>query len=197
MLMLASCGSDDEAGVPNMLTELCDVYIDGNGKAVTATLDDGTVLDISAQQIGAEAADTTLRSVITYAMNGGVARVYSNSAVFCDEALPIESFTIAPRDPVKLVSIWQAGKYVNMVIGEMTTGSAPHPYGFCIDGLAGNKLYVSLLHQQPSGDAESYTRRVYASLRLSNSYVTGYDSVVVSVNTYDGVLTYSFSRGSN
>ena len=192
LLLCVSCSNDDDRVVPNVLTEICDICIDESGIAVTATLDNGTVLDISSQQLTASVADTVLRSVIDYAIVDGLPKVYNNSPAFCSEALPQDSFNALPQDPLKVISVWQAGKYINMVLGEMTTGKAPHAYAFCIEELRGKTLYVSLLHKQPEGDAESYTRKAYASLPLANTYVTDYDSIALSITTFEGVQTYTF-----
>jgi len=188
---MASCSNDGEA-VPSVLTELCDVYIDRQGVASQAVLDDGTLMDIAAQGLKADVADTTVRCVITYAWADGAPHVYSSTPALCMQAVPASKFHALPHDPVRLVSVWQKGRYVNMVFGEMTTGNGPHEYAFCIDSLRGRTLYTSLLHRQPAADAASYTQKRYASMPIRGNGSEAYDSLVLCILTYDGLRAFAF-----
>ena len=186
-----SC-SDDRETVPAVLTELCDVYIDPQGIASTARLDDGTLLDIAPQGLKADVADTTVRSVLTYAWQNGTPRVYANSPAMCMSARPVREFVTVAHDPVKLVSIWQCGGYINLVLGEMTRDKAAHEYAFSLDSLHRRTLCVSLLHRQPEEDAPSYTKKRYASLPVRVNGTEAYDSLQVSVFTFEGWRAFLF-----
>lgn len=192
---LCSC-SKDEGRIPNLLTEVCDVFINADSIATTATLDDGTVLDIARQRMKANAKDTLIRSVITYTQEDGTVRVYSNTPVICKMATPSEKFKTTPHDPVKLISIWQKGPYINMMFGEMTTGKGIHEYGFCMDSVKNRMLYVSFIHKQPAEDALSYTQKRYASMPVKTEGTEAYDSVSLSITTFKGLerFTYSSSK---
>lgn len=193
-IFFVACSDDDDKGdpVPNMYTELCDLYVNASRVVSVATLDDGTKLDFTAQGIKANVADTTLRSVITYTPASGKPRMYDYTLALCGQALKSSSFPSQPHNPVQLVSIWRSSRYINMTLGEKTTGKNSHRYGFCITGMTGKTLQVSLLHKQPSDDPPSYTRKRYASLLLHTDYATGYDSIAVTIPTFDGNLTYTF-----
>lgn len=192
--LLVACGDDDgsEVTTPNLNTEFCDMYINADSRAATITLDDGTVLDILSQGIRSNVADTTVRTVVTYAMKNVTPQIYSYNPAVCMEAKPLKMFKITPRDPVKVISVWRGGKYINMVLGELTIKDGTHSYGFLIDEVKNRKLCVSLIHYRPSTDAEAYTEKKYFSLPIVSSYVTDYDSIAISIPTYDGMKSYSF-----
>lgn len=189
---MVSCSKDGEP-VPDVQTELCDVHINQQYVATMITLDDGTVLDIAAQGLKADVADATIRCVVTFARENGTVRIYNNTLALCMAALPAERFRTIAHDPVKLTSVWQKGRYINMAFGEMTTGNGDHEYAFCIDSLRRRTLYTSLLHHQPAGDAASYTQKKYASMPFMGYYgIEAYDSVSFSVFTYEGLKTFVF-----
>lgn len=185
---ILSCSKDTD--VPNLVTEMCDVSINSDGIATKAVLDNGVVLDIASQGLTSNVSDTTLRSVLTYAWVDGVPRVYDNAPAICMRPAAAENFETYPHDPVKLVSVWQKGRYINLVVGEMTTGNAAHEYAFCLDSLKDGVLYTSFLHRQPTTDAGSFTQKRYASMPVSGNSVEAYDSVCLSIYTYDGVRKF-------
>ena len=190
---VCSCSKKNDS-IPNLLTELCDVYINGDSIAATATLDNGTVLDIASQRMKASVRDTTIRSVVTYAQEDGTVVVYSNTPALCKAALPAEKLKTISHDPVKLISIWKKGKYINLMFGEMTTGKGAHEYAFCMDSLKNRMLYVSFIHQQPENDATSYTQKRYASMPVNTDGTEAYDSVSLSIMTFDGMKTFTCPR---
>ena len=196
LCILVSCdkdGGDVVLNMPNTYAEFCDMYMNNDKRAEYITLDDGTKLDILSQGIRSNVADTTVRAVVTYALKDKKPVIYSNDMAFCAQARPKEQFKITPHDPMKIVSVWKGGKYINMVLGEMTTKVAKHSYGFLIDEVKGKTLYVSFIHLQPASDPESYTEKKYFSMPMANTYVSGYDSIAISITTYDGVKSYSFA----
>ena len=190
---VCSC-SKENGSIPNLLTELCDVYINHDSIATTATLDDGTVLDIASQRMKASVNDTTIRSVVTYTQQEGNVRVYNNTPAICKAALPAEKLKTKAHDPVKLTSAWKKGPYINMMFGEMTTKKGIHEYAFCLDSLKHQMLYVSFIHKQPADDAPSYTQKRYASMPVNIEGTEAYDSISLSVTTFDGIETLSFRR---
>ncbi|MBQ9362155.1 MAG: hypothetical protein IJT97_01910 [Bacteroidaceae bacterium] len=188
---VCSCSKEND-NIPNLLTELCDVYINRDSIAITATLDDGSVLNIADQKMKASVRDTTIRSVVTYAQEDGTVTVYGNTPAICKAAMSPEKFKSTPHDPVKLISVWKKGKYINLMFGEMTTGKGMHEYAFCMDSLKDRMLYVSFIHKQPEHDAPSYTQKRYASMPLTVHGTEAYDSISLSIVTYDGTKTSPF-----
>lgn len=183
----ASCSKDNT--VPNLDMQFCDVEIGADYLAKTITLDDGTVLDISEQQIKADTASTTFRIVSSInRQEGGKAQLYGTSRVFCEQLTPSDSANSAFNDPIVLTSVWRAGKYVNFILGIKTTGMASHPICWRLDSLSQRTIYASLAHHQPDTDATSYTTRFYASFPIQDCDVptTDFDSICIRIPTFTG-----------
>lgn len=197
--VFSSCQKDeDSSAVPNWETEFCDAYANANAVVARLTFDDGSVYDVASQgvRVSSGSGNRTLRAVVRFARQGASVRMYSVEQAFCQTAIPTDSFKIHPYDPVKLTSVWRAGKYVNFILGEMTTDKAPHAYGFCIDSLVSRTMHVSLLHQQPAKDAPSYTQRRYLSMPVQTKYVKEetYDSISVTVQDFSDKRTFTFAK---
>ena len=193
-IVLAFCfaGCDDDSDgdyYPSLLTDFVTAETDNNGNVSEVTFDDGAMYNVTKQSISSEMPDTILRCLAIYTKEDGVCDFYQLKLVFSDEALPADKFKERVTDPVKMVSQWKGRGYVNMHLGVMTTGNGEHGYGFCIDSVVSKTTYVSLLHKRPEGDAESYTQVVYMSLPLTMET----DSVCLSVNTYDGIVSREYS----
>ena len=85
-----------------------------------------------------------------------------------------------------------------MILEVLTTGKGMHSFAFCEEGFAdsadGKKIVnVSVLHERPQGDAESYTQDAYLSIPV-DGYAGECDSVAVSIPTYQGVKTFVFEN---
>ena len=85
-----------------------------------------------------------------------------------------------------------------MILEVLTTGKGMHSFAFCEEGFAdsadGKKIVnVSVLHERPQGDAESYTQDAYLSIPIGG-YAGECDSVAVSIPTYQGVKTFVFEN---
>lgn len=192
LVLAASCKKDNTPELPNLLTNFCNLTF-VNGKLTTGTLDDGKVLDFSAQGNTASVNDTVIRYVITYSADENP-RIYSNLPVMVCMAEPADSTLTMRTDPINVLSTWQAGRYVNMHLTQMTTGAEPHPYAASADSLSHRTLYVTLHHGQPAKDAPSYSQPIYASLHIVTDCYdrADYDAIALSINTFDGLKTYTY-----
>lgn len=190
---MAACSDDDGNRIPSYVTDLLTVATDAEGMVASVQLDNGAAYDIASQGILSDFPDTLIRCKGTYTLEAGKMMVYDLSAIYSSQAAPAESFVFVkdgetyqgadylPHDPVKLVSMWKSGGYVNLHVGVLTTGKASHQYAFCQDSPG----HYSLLHLRPDGDAESYTSQVYLSMPIPE----GMDNLTFSVYTYDGIYT--------
>lgn len=186
---LTACSDKDGEDYPPLLTDM--VVAESNGEAVLSrvTLDNGTTYDVAAQGVDAGVADTLFRCMASYTLEAGSLHLYGVKAVFSEPPLTAEEIaersgleaTALPRDPVKLVSVWRAGGYVNLQIGVMTTGVGKHAFAFCAEGDG----EYSLLHLRPANDAESYTETVYLSMPVPDGETT----ISFGVMTYEGLVT--------
>lgn len=196
MFCMVACSDDKDKNIPSYITDLVVLTIDADGRWLSVTLDDGTSYDIRSQQLTSEKKDTLLRCMATYALEKGKMEVYGMKAVFCVSPALVDSFSVVkdgetyygheylPRDPMKVVSMWKSGGYINLHLGLMTTGEGTHKYAFCEDSVG----HYSLLHLRPDGDAESYMENVYMSMPVPDSV----DNLTFSVYTYQGIHTRIF-----
>ena len=200
MLCLVGCvpGDDDEkdGNYPPLCTDMLCVAIAEDGTLNTVLLDNGEQYDVSAQKLTSDARDTILRCRAAYTLSEGRLKLYSIVHVFSDKAYPADAFYMVvdgvaihdtrfiPRDPVKLISMWKSGGYINLHLGIMTTGNGVHSYAFCRD----SEGAYSLVHQRPQEDAESYTEHLYLSMPIPQ----GEEHPSFTVYTYDGIYTKTF-----
>ena len=195
LLGFVACEDDDEkdGNYPSLYTDMLCVSTAADGTLTTAILDNGEHYDVSAQGLASSTSDATLRCLASYTLNNGSLKLRSIARVFSDDPYPVESFfgsvvrydpSLLPRDPVKLISMWKSGGYINLHLGVLTTGQGTHSYAFCRD----EDGAYSLLHLRPQGDAESYTEHLYMSMPIPE----GMEHLSFSVYTYDGVYTRTF-----
>ena len=196
-MVACSAGEDDgDEYIPPYITDLLEVATDAYGMLSVVTLDNGATYDVTEQQKVTNYPDTTFRCRAIYTLEKGKLKLSSVVTVFANKPVPASAFSLVkngvvysgeeyiPRDPMKVISMWKSGGYINLHLGLMTTGRNVHQYAFCED--APGKY--SLVHLRPWGDAESYTEQVYMSMPIPK----GVEELTFSVNTYDGVYTQTF-----
>lgn len=196
--LVACSDGDDDTGeyIPPYITDLLEVSSNEDGVLTTVTLDDGRTYDVSAQKKVVDAENTIFRCRATYTLSHEKMTLYGLAAVFVATPEPASSFVVVrngvayygsayiPRDPMKVVSMWKSGGYINLHLGLMTTGKGTHQYAFCEDSPG----HYSLAHLRPGSDAESYTADVYMSMPIPE----GVEELTFSVQTYDGTYTRTF-----
>ena len=202
-LLLAGCQTDSyEAGQGRyslMQTDLADVAVDGDKKAVSFTTDDGDQYTFTsaatAQWI--QTADTTYRAVVYYnKVASGQAEALGLSAV--PTVIPKESwrFKETRQDPVGVESIWlsRSRKYVNMGLlfmsGYVDDVLGRHAISVAQDTILVNAdqtrtAYYRFLHDQ--GDTpQHFTSRHYVSILLPQQLP---DTVCLSIVTHSGTVS--------
>jgi hypothetical protein len=189
-----ACQDDEKDGnYPALYTDMLCVTTAEDGTLTTALLDNGEQYDVSAQGLTSDASNATLRCRASYTLNKGRLKLHRVAHVFSDVPHPVETFYVLvgganpdllPRDPVKLISMWKSGGYINLHLGVLTTGNGTHSYAFCRDAEGA----YSLLHLRPQADAESYTEHLYLSMPIPD----GEEHPSFSVYTYDGIYTKTF-----
>lgn len=187
MLAVLGCSDEKGADIPPLVTDFLVVATDEEGVVSTVILDDGTRFDVERQRVTSAMKDTLLRCFGSYAIEEGGLRLYSLAHVVSDVPHAPDYYSedeSLPRDPLKVISMWRSGGYVNVQLGLLTTGVEGHKYGFCEDSVG----HYSLLHLRPKGDAEAYTEKVYVSMPIPD----GVDCLTFSVYTYDGIFTRTF-----
>lgn len=192
IIMQSFCAcSDNDNALPAYTTCLVEANANANSIISSIRTDDGTIYSID-NVISANKADTTYRCLATYVPTATGIQVYSLKAIYSAHPLPASKFRSLPHDPVKFISAWRTDRYINLRISLLTTGLGNHAFAFCADSIgtsATNKqtAYISLLHQRPPEDAESYSEEQFLSIPRA-----GYqscDSFAITIHTYDGDIT--------
>lgn len=194
-----SCSEDEGESMPPLRMDFVEAHTDANAEVVKITSDEGRSFAVT-QNIMASVADTTYRCVCSYVLDESEvgATVYSLLHIYSLPPRPKSDFETIPVDPVNVRSVWRGGGYVNMILEVLTTGTGAHSFAFCEEGISddadGKKtLSVSVLHERPQDDAESYTQDAYLSIPM-DGYAGRCDSVAVNIPTYQGVKTFKFEN---
>lgn len=193
-----SCEEDDGTKAPSLITDFVEAHTSSEGRISRITTDAGTNFAVT-QDIRTEVGDTTYRCICTYTREenpkGTHATIYSISHIYSQPPRPASEFKEKPNDPVKVTSVWKTGKYVNIILGVMTTGQGHHEYAYSEDSTTTNSegtstTHISLVHKRPAEDAESYTQTVYLSIPVTQYYKNG-SNVSISIPTYEGQKTFN------
>lgn len=197
-LVACSDGDEDSGGyIPPYATDLLVASTDANGKIVSVRMDDGVTYNVASQNLSLSAKDTLLRCMATYTHESHQPfKIHSIVPIFTDKPHPAndigvvvngqvyQDVSLLPRHPMKLISMWKSGGFLNLHLGMMTTDNGKHEFLFCEDS-PGN---YSLLHLRPMSDGSSYTGHLYMSMPIPEDL----EQFTFTVRTYDGDYTREF-----
>lgn len=195
--VVATSCSDDDDKYPSVITELVDATTDKNGVISTLVNDKGKVLYLS-DELNTGKPDSTyrLKAIYEYVTESDATiKAYGLTNVL--KLYPVQSIYLndLTRNPVKVESVWYAGKYINMYLGVLTSESQSHIYAVTSDSTTINEgkktLHLSLAHIRTSNE-EYYTNKFYASIYV-NDLISLYDSISLDIKTYSGNKRYSYS----
>ena len=197
-LLILACGDDDSGDkFPSLQTEFVEANTGADKRIHSITTDNGLNY-ILTNSIMTDVADTTFRCVCNFELQDNETRatVYDIKHIYSFPPIPASQFKSLDRDPVKVQSLWHSGKYVNIILGVMTSGNGTHACAFCEDSITtssdGTKtVHISLLHKRPDNDIEAYTQKVYLSIPVSH-YADSCNAISLSIPTYEGTATYTF-----
>ncbi len=198
LLFVTACSDDDGDDFPSLTYEFVEALA-GEDSCLTHIITDyGTSFGLT-QRIKADVADSTLRCIAGYSISAdsSTATLYSIQHIYSQPPVPAETLEESSLSPVKLQSWWRGGKYINIIIGILTTGHGTHEYAFSENSITVNAdgtktANISLTHQRPADDAESYTEKVYLSIPVE-AYKNQCSSISLSINTYEGEQTKTFT----
>ena len=166
----ASCSDDEGGHYPSLQTELVEAFTDANKNVKEIRLDNGVTFQVT-QTISTNTADTLLRCVCSYAYDENAKKLDVYTISHIASALPITADTIdrSQSADYKLISSWATKRYINAYLSFQTTSQGTHRFLFLQDSIKtwddGKKsVFVSLYHDRPAHDPESYTQKVYVSL---------------------------------
>lgn len=199
LLALTAC-SKEEYQYPSITTDLVDLQTDNNSNVKQILTDDGKVfVPNKIVKYASSTPDSTYRVRCAYKVleeTGNKISLYRINQIV--SAYPVFSSYFEngiKTDPVKIISIWQSERYINLHIGLMTKGEL-HEVHFIKDepviNASGTKTqHITFYHSQ-GNDPEGYTREAFLSCPLYNLGLQSNDSVIFSINTYDGNKSYNF-----
>ena len=189
--LLFSCkGGDDTSDVyPNVVTEFAVIRTNDAGTMVEFTTDDGRTYAISNPQEGFKK-NFMYRAVCGYVPDAQKAFLHhATEAYLLHDSTAL---AISP-DPIKVTSVWQSGRYINMHLTPLTQGGRQY-WGYRIDNVSGKTTHISLHHRQ-NGDPLSYTTTVYASLHVDSlTTIPAGDSLALHIKTFNGEQVWAFQK---
>ena len=189
---LASCKDDGDGTsdfYPNVVTEFAMLQTDDSGTIIELTTDDECTYTLSNPQSGYKK-NFSYRAVCGYILDGQTARLYNATGAY----LLQDSTELAYEpDPIKVTSVWQSGRYINMQLAPLTQGGTQY-WGYRVDEVSGNTTHISLHHKQ-NGDPLSYTETVYASLKMDDfETIPAGDNIVLHIKTFKGEQVWTFKK---
>ena len=191
LLFLASCkGSDDSSDFyPNIITEFAMIQTDDAGRLAELTTDDERTYTIANPQDGYKK-NVRYRVVCGFVPDGETATLYHATGAY----LLRDSTQLAYEpDPIKVTSVWQSGRYINMHLSPLTQGGTQY-WGYRIDSISGNTTHISLHHRQ-NGDPLSYTQTVYASIAVDSlETVSVGDNLSLHIKTFKDEQVWTFKK---
>ncbi len=188
LICLASCSNNEDDTYPSIITEMADLYTDGEGVMEKFTTDAGVTYQIINGQ-GDLQPKALYRILCGYVPSGNSATLYQVQGVNYLR----DSTKIAKTDPIGVKSAWRAGKYINMYLSPLTQGGTQY-WGFITDSIKNGHAWVSLHHNQ-NADPLSYTQPTYASLPVDSiKGIQEGDDITLFINTFNGLQTWNFKK---
>ncbi|MBQ7526636.1 MAG: hypothetical protein IJT11_02775 [Bacteroidaceae bacterium] len=190
LALLFSCTGDDVSDIyPNVVTEFAMIRTDDAGTMTEFTTDDGRTYTISNPQKGYDK-NAKYRAVCGYVADGRTATLHHATGAYL---LRDSTLLAYEPDAIKVTSVWQSGRFINMHLSPLTQGGTQY-WGFRIDNVSGRTTHVSLHHRQ-NGDPLSYTQTVYASLHVDSlKTVPAGDSIALHIKTFQGDRIWAFKK---
>lgn len=190
LICLVSCkNGGEEDFYPNILTEFATIRTDASGTMKELTTDDERTYTIKNPQKGYKK-NFSYRAVCGFVPDGQTVTLYQLTGAY----LLGDSTELAHEpDPIKVTSIWQSGKYINMHLSPLTQGGTQY-WGYRVDETGDGATHLSLHHRQ-NGDPQSYTQSVYASLSMDElDAIPAGNDIVLHIKTYNGEQVWTFRK---
>ena len=190
LLLLASCKGDDTSDFyPNVVTEFAMIRTNASGTMVELTTDDERTYTLNNPQEGYDK-NVMYRAVCGFVPDGQTATLHHATAAY----MLRDSTELAYEpDAIKVVSVWQSGRYINMQLAPLTQGGTQY-WGYRIDGATDGVTHISLHHRQ-NNDPLSYTQNVYASIATADFETIPSGNVIsLHIKTFQGDQVWTFHK---
>lgn len=208
---MTACSHEDyeegEGSLSYLYADYADITIAG-GKVTSIITDDNVQLTLPQNLVVSDQLppDTMLRRLIHYIMTDKNTAVdivkLTNVSVLLphgkDEVVEMKT------DPVQLTAVWMAQnkRYINLQLGLMVGNNDDKAQSQLVQVVCDSihtqgkgAVYLTLYHDQ-AGMPEYYTQEMHISLPLDklDDTVTQPDTISITVNTYQGIVTKIFTR---
>lgn len=200
VLILASCKEEDDYVYPSVFTEILCAQTDATGAVSYLNTDDGKVYRASnGKALKGLARDSVYRVYCVYELSESMqdeALLYSFQPLVSPNPIKANRFPGGVKtDPLKVVSVWRGGAYINLSLEIMSQDTRKHRFHFVDGGITEQGEYRSLnltLYYDRGGDVEAYYQKVYLSMPLENykKVLQPGDLVLFHINTFSGFETY-------
>lgn len=189
----AGCDSDDIYHYPDVQTDLVEIETDAKSNIKLLRTDNGeTFTLIHAVELQKSTPDSLYRMRCTFQLKEDKkCTLYATNQVLSPFPVTPEEFNKkVKQDPVKIISSWMSGGYINLHLGILSQ-EGKHAFRFIYQGATknvdGTNTHSFLLYHDKGTDPEAYTRDVFLSCPLKKLDITAKDAVNLSINTYEGI----------
>lgn len=198
--VLQSCNdAEDREVLPPARFDLCEALTDDKGQVIEFRFDNGQIL-LPANNLPLLRPDTLYRMLLGYQVSTtGKAAVHH-----WDSILTIHARSFSPEkmrtDPVKIISVWQTRRYINLRLSVPRTAAKKHYFSFQTssfyqptDEQKARHLVLRLYHDA-DGDRPDYFEEALLSCPIygyAGKLRAGVDSITMVVNTPTGEQKYS------
>lgn len=191
------CSEDNEESYPSIISDFACINTAAHGAIQTLSTDDGAVYTVANSQSFISSvlvADTTYRVVCRYVIGiNSQIELFAIANAVAPNPIPLESIDSLIQDPVELQSIWCSGNYINCILNIMALEESHYIHFIETSPSDARKLEIELYHDR-NDDIEGYTQNAYCSIPLQHydSQLQIGDTIVFSLNTYNGKKSYEF-----
>ena len=199
MMLATACSNDEDDATPypSIVTELADLPANAEGVLDNLLTDNGEQLFLTNPQKGYRP-QAVYRGMCGYVRAGGTETHPLVRLATLRTVTLLHDSTDAPqrRDPVRVVSAWRGGDYINLMLQPKTQGGRQY-WGFRTDSLRerdGKKHWYLSLHHGQNNDPAAYSETLYASLWLKTfTEIAEGDSLHLTATMPSGTKTWNFA----
>lgn len=201
MILLGGCKKEDDYVYPPVITEILCAHTGQSGSVSYLETDGGETYPAeNGNAVKGLRPDSIYRVYCIYELSAETppgATLYTFQPILSPDPLTPDRFAGGVKtDPVKPVSVWKSGDYINLSLDILSQDLKKHRFHFVDNGITDEfslrELNLTLYHDQ-GGDTEAYYQTVYMSVPLRNYghlLRTG-DLILFKVNTFEGPRTFS------
>lgn len=203
VLLLGGCKKDDDYVYPSVITEILCARTGPTGAVTYLDTDRGaTYAALNGNAVKGLSKDSTYRVYCVYERTSDPqdgANLYTFQPILSPDPIRSDRFIGGVKtDPVKPVSVWKSGDYINLSLDIFSQDLKKHRFHFVdlgVSELVGQKIQEFGLYHDQNGDTQAYFQTVYLSMPLRNyrGILEPGDLILFKINTFEGIRIFSFT----